>query len=219
MANVEKPVSERVRETIAIGLTVYDNKGEKVGKVENFDRDTGYMTVRFNPFPEKVLYIPVRLITNIDPRELYLSLSRDELHRDYAHPPPRSTRIQVEYGLEVAVTTEPSGYDGRPVVVQRAAIDDLKKAIAVGDRVLTSDLTELGTITQYDPTKASMWVARDVATAWKDPALEVSVTLVDVVDRDTQVVYLVSSEADLQRMERIKPAYVISPEADGGNSR
>ncbi|MBV9282070.1 MAG: DUF2171 domain-containing protein, partial [Chloroflexi bacterium] len=162
MANVEGIITEDIAATIAPGQTVYDNEGKKVGTVDDVQRESGYLMVETNPFSEKDLYIPFKLITNIDPREMYLSISRDDLHRDYTNPPPRSTVVETVDGKETATTTEPSGYDGGPVVVDRAKIDHLKKHIATGDHVYTSDTNDLGTIKQYDPVTGWMMVEKGI---------------------------------------------------------
>ncbi|MBV9279008.1 MAG: PRC-barrel domain-containing protein [Chloroflexi bacterium] len=211
MANVEGIVTENVADTIAPGLTVYDNEGTKVGAVDDVDRATGYMMVGTNPFSSKDLYIPFGLITNIDPRELYLSRSKDELHRDYANPPARSTVVVDDDGKEVATTTEPSGYDGAPVVVERAKIDHLKKRIATGDQVYTSDSAGLGRIKQYDPATGWMMVERSSMSGKHD--LMVPVTVVDDVNTDEHEVQLAVSQADLQRMQHLEPANVVFVQA------
>ena len=212
MTNSRAIVSEDISNTIAIGQQVYDKAGTKVGAVDMIDRPKGYITVharplpekRDNPFSEKSFYVPFRLITNIDPQELFLSVSREELHRDYANPPPRSTRVYDEDGREIAITTEPSGYDGAPIVVLRIRLDPLKKAITVGDHVFTSERTELGTITQYDPATGRIWIAGDETEC--EPNMQVPVAVVSAVDREAHRVYLVSSQADLARLQHLETA-------------
>ncbi|MBV9279585.1 MAG: DUF2171 domain-containing protein [Chloroflexi bacterium] len=211
MANIEGIITQDIRNTIAPGLTVYDNESKKVGTVDDVDRATGYLMVHSNPFAEQDLFIPFSLITNIDPRELYLSRSRDELHRDYANPPARSTLVVDEDGKETATTTEASGYDGSPIVVDQARIDHLKKRIATGDHVYTADMVDLGTIKQYDPATGWMLVDEGIMSGKHD--LMVPVTVVDNVDRDAQLVYLAVSRADLQRMQHVEPANVVFVEA------
>ena len=76
MANIDGIITEDIGETIAISQTAYDNDGRKVGTVDFVDRANGYVLIQTNPFASRDLYIPFSLITNIDPRELYLSLSR-----------------------------------------------------------------------------------------------------------------------------------------------
>jgi hypothetical protein len=211
MANIEGTITEDISNTIAPGQTVYDNEGTGIGTVDSVDRQTGYLMVESNPFSEKDLYIPFSLITNIDPRELYLSLSRDELHSEYANPPARDTLVEDFDGKTTATTTEPSGYDGTPLVVEQAKIDHLKKRIATGDQVFTSDMVDLGAIKQYDPATGWMMVEKGVMSKHD---LMVPVTVVDSVNRDSREVYLVASQADLQRMQHLEPANVVFPQAE-----
>lgn len=212
MANVEGTVTEDIAGTIAIGQTVYDNEGNKLGIVDNVNRTTGYLMVQTNPFSEKDVYIPFRLITNIDPRELYLSRSKDELHRDYANPPARSTFVEDVDGQETATTTELSGNDGTPVVVGQARIDHLKKRIAAGDHVYTSDMRDLGKITQYDPVTGWMMVEKGALADKHD--LMVPVTVIEDVNRDSHEVYLVTSQADLERIQHPELADVVFVQAE-----
>jgi hypothetical protein len=201
MADAQGMIIENIQDTITPGLTVYDSEGKKVGTVLRIHRIPGYFQVQASPFSQKDLHVPFRLITNIDARELYVSVSRDKLHRDYANPPPRSTQVEDEDGTEMAVTTEPSGYDGAPIVVRRARVNDLRRAITAGARVFTSDPTELGTVKHYDPATGWIWITRS-----NEPGLRVPVAIVDVVDGETHEVHLVSSEADLERLEHLEPA-------------
>lgn len=219
MTTIEGIVTENIRNTIVPGQRVYGSDGETVGWVDNVYHETDYFTVQARPSPEKRdnplalhrFYVPFRLITNIDPRELYLSVARDDLDRDYANPPARSTFVEDVDGREVATTTESSGYSGAPIVVERVRIDQLKKRIAIGDHVFTSESTDLGAVKQYDSLTGWMLVER--GAPWNTRDLMVPVTVVDDVDRQTRAVYLVSSEADLQRMQHLEPADVVFVDA------
>ena len=211
MANIDGIITEDIGETIAISQTAYDNDGRKVGTVDFVDRANGYVLIQTNPFASRDLYIPFSLITNIDPRELYLSLSRDELKSGYADPPARFTMIGSVGGKEAAITIEASGYGGSPVVVERSKIHKLKKRVAVGARVFTSDMVDLGTVSRYDP--ATGWMMIDNGGPFGGPNLLLPVTIVEDVDTDSQYVYLVFSQADLERRQHLEPANVIFVEA------
>lgn len=203
MSNTNGIITESVRDSIVAGQVVYGSDGKESGTVDVIDPENGYFMVEKNLFSERDLYVPFRLITNIDPRELYVSVPRADLYRDYANPPPRTTHVEIEDGHEVATTTEPSGYDGTPIVVRRARVADLKENLAVGDYVLSSDLRELGVIKHFDPAKEWMWVVADVLV--KGSGMKVPVALVDVVNRDTNEVFLIMSEADLREREHLEP--------------
>jgi ribosomal 30S subunit maturation factor RimM len=211
MANIEGVITEDIAATIGIGLNVYDNEGKKLGSVDDVDRKTGYFMVQVNPFSEKELYIPFNLITNIDPRELYVSRSKDELHREFSTPPAHTTVVEAYGGHETAITTESSGYDGYPVVVERAKIDKLRKHIHTGNHVYTTEMADLGKIKKYDSVTGWMLIEKGVLSQKHD--LMVPVTVVDYVDHDTGEVYLAASKADLDRMQHLEPADVVFVEA------
>ena len=214
MPNIEGIVTENIRSTIAPGLMVYDKGGSKVGDVIDVNRHTGYFTVEIapftdkeRPFAEQYLYVPFRLITNIDPRELYLSPAKDELLQQFADPPARTITVEGVGGSEMAVTTQPSGYDGAPIVVERVSISNLRKRIATGDHVYTSDGVELGKIKQYDSFTGWMLVEKGLPPNKNDLMVPVSVAA-DVNDTNHEV-RLVTSQADLQRMQHLEPANVV----------
>ena len=210
---------EDLKNTIALGQTIYDNAGEKVGTVDDLDRPTGWLKSEINPFSDAALYIPFNMITNIDPKgprsgvekrgddmELYLSRSKEELRRDYTTPPARTTQVDKVAGETVATTWEPSGYDGTPLIVAEAKLDKLRDRITVGDLVLTADMVDLGTIKRYDATTGWMMIGKSLQ-ARND--LLVPITLVSHVDGDVHEVYLAASRADLRGMQHLEPADVV----------
>lgn len=206
MADTKGTITEDVANSIALGQTIYDNAGEKVGTVDDLDRPTGWLKSEVNPFSDAALYIPFRMITNIDPKELYVSRSKEELRRDYTTPPARTTQVDKVAGETVATTREPSGYDGTPLVVAEAKLDKLRNSITVGDLVLTADMVDLGTIKRYDGTTGWMMIGKSLQ-ARND--LLVPITLVSRVDNDVHEVYLASSQADLRGMQHLEPADVV----------
>src|SRR5689334_1711739 len=94
MADKYGVVIENVKQKIAPGQEVYDIDGHKLGVVDQYDLQAGWMKVEKGTFVPRDLYIPFSAITSIDPREIYLSLSKDMLQRDYASPPPRTTVLE-----------------------------------------------------------------------------------------------------------------------------
>src|SRR5579871_4192004 len=97
MADENGLVVEDIRQRLQPGQQVYDLDGERVGYVDQFDLGAGWMTVESGNLVFKALYIPFSAITAIDPREIYLSLPKDDLRRNHASPPARTTTI-VEGG-------------------------------------------------------------------------------------------------------------------------
>jgi len=206
MADTKRTITEDVANNLTLGQTIYDNAGERVGTVDDLDRPTGWLKVETNPFSDKALYLPFSMITNIDPRELYLSASKAELRRDYTNPPARTTDVEKVLGETIATTRQPSGYDGTPLIVEEAKLDKLRNRITVGDLVLTADMVDLGTISRYDRTTGWMMIGKSLQA--KNDLL-VPVTLVSHVDSEQREVYLAASRADLRGMQHLEPADVV----------
>jgi hypothetical protein len=83
MKDADGMTTDEILDSITAGQIVYDADGEKVGTVDAVDRAAACMRIETNPFSESALCIPVDLIQTMDPRELFLSRTRDELRRDY----------------------------------------------------------------------------------------------------------------------------------------
>jgi len=206
MADTKGTITEDVASSIALGQTIYDNAGEKIGTVDDLDRPTGWMKAETNPFSDADLYIPFNLVRSVDPRELYLSRSKEELRREYANPPARTTHVETIAGETVATTRQPSGYTGAPIVVEEANLDKIRKRVTEGDLVLTSDQIDLGTVKRYDATTGWMMIGKGLQT--KNDLL-VPITVVSHVDRDLAEVYLAASRADLRGMQHLEPVDVV----------
>ena len=58
------------------GLKAYDANGALLGSVEAIDWIAGLMQVATNPFFEEPIAVPLRLITAVNARELFLSFTR-----------------------------------------------------------------------------------------------------------------------------------------------
>ncbi|HLJ67199.1 MAG TPA: hypothetical protein VKX16_07545 [Chloroflexota bacterium] len=219
MTTVNGIVFQNIKQAIAPELSVYDNAGTKLGEIDEVDRETGYFTVKMPPFADMerafdktTLVVPFRLITNIDPRELYLALCRDELLAQYANPPARSVVVEGAVGSETAVTSEPSGYDGSPMVVEQVFINSLRNRLTVGDHVLAADGVDLGTIKRYDSLTGWMLVEKGPPPRKHD--VMVPVWVAAHVNEEAHQVRLVTSQADLQRMQHMEPANMVFAEAD-----
>jgi hypothetical protein len=217
MSNYEGTITLDIRQYMDYGLEVYDVDSNKVGNVDSYDRNAGYMTVQSNPFSNKDLYIPFSAITHIDPREVFVSKSKDELHREYSSPPPRNTlveeKIDIDTGEDVsrAITSEPSGYDGSPVVVDMANVGKLSHHIAPGFHVYTSEMDVVGTVKQYDRESKRLLVERGM---FSKHDLFIPVALVDSVNREDRDIYLAVSSDDLKRMQNGGPGEVVIVEVE-----
>lgn len=204
--NEEAVVIVNVRDYMDNGLDVYDAEKKRVGTVLTFDKVAGYMTVRPRPFSERFLYIPFSAITHIDRREAFVEGTREELDSAYSTPPPRDSvlhpRTDPDTGEDesVAVTSEPNGYDGSPVVVDVAKIGRMAHHIAPGFHVRTNEQEDIGTIKQFNRSTGWMVVERGLLS--KHDVI-VPLVAVDKVDRDHRIVYLAVSSADLERYSRV----------------
>jgi hypothetical protein len=83
MKDADGMTTEEILGAISVGQLVYDADGETVGSVAAIDRVASCMRIETNPFSEPPLCIPIDLIRSIDPRELFLSRTREDLRRDY----------------------------------------------------------------------------------------------------------------------------------------
>lgn len=206
MSEQNDTITEDIANSIILGQTIYDVESAKVGTVDDVDRVTGWFKAEVNPFSDKELYIPFKLITNIDPKEVYLSRTKDELRRDYASPPARTTRVDTVLGEKIAKTREASGYDGAPIVVDEANVEKNRQRIGEGYVVVSSDEVALGTVKQYDPTTGWMLIGK---TTLSRNELLVPVTVVSEVNRQFGEVHLAVSAADLNAMKHLEPVDVV----------
>lgn len=195
--NVAGTITVDIRDMITADQNVLDSTGAKVGDVGDVDLATGWFTVFSGPLADQAFYVPFKLITNIDPHELFLSVSRDDLVRDYATPPARTTAVQGE----AATTTQQSGYgDGAPVVVSQTRLDAFRNKISTDFEVFTSDLTDLGRVREYDAATGLMVLAKGPFS--KHDVL-VPISAVYDVDAELGNVTLIASKADVERMKPV----------------
>lgn len=199
-------ITQNVADDLVLEQTVYDITGEKVGTVDDIDRDTGWFKLEINPLSDKDLYIPFKLVTNVDPKEVYLSATKVTIHREFSEPPPRATQVHNVDGQEIATTRQASGYDGTPIIVDEVNIDKLRKGIGEGYAVVTSDDVSLGTIKRYDPLTGWILVGKTALTKYD---IVVPVTVVSRIERQFGSVHLAVSEADLTAMKHTEPVDVV----------
>ncbi|HEX6507533.1 MAG TPA: hypothetical protein VF221_07870 [Chloroflexota bacterium] len=215
MPNNEGTIRLDIREYMDYGLDVYDANSKRVGSVDDFDRVAGYIMVRSNPFADRDLYIPFSIVTHIDPRDLFVSDTKQDLLRKYSDPPPRSILVEERTDVDTgeddsrAITSSPSGYDGTPVVVDEAKIGKLAHHIAPGFHVYSWDMESVGTVKQYDRETKQMLVERGV---FSKHDLRIPIAAIDMVDRDGRDIYLAISSADLKRMQNEGPGSIVTIE-------
>lgn len=77
------------------GATVYDAAGEKIGTIQAYDPDDGYLVVQKGLFFPKDLYIPATIVQTTDADgSVHVNLYTGDLKDDrYASPPARNSTI------------------------------------------------------------------------------------------------------------------------------
>jgi hypothetical protein len=212
VSEMARTITEDLSEGVKPGLSVFDMDASRIGYVDAADPDRGWLRVNTDPLDQKPLWIPYRLVTNVDKRELFVSVTKEDLRKEYSQPPARSTAVTTRGGRTIATTTEPSGYDGSAVEVAIVDVDDVKERIFCGYHIRTSDRRELGITKHYDPMIGFLQVRRGLLPG-RD--LLLPVTLVAEVDKDAGNVTLVVSEADIRRMQHPEPVDVVILQSGG----
>jgi hypothetical protein len=206
MEGTNLTIVQNVADNLITAQTVYDITGERVGTVDDIDRDTGWFKLEINPLSDKVLYIPFKIVTTIDPKELYVSATKEALYREFSNPPARFTTVETVDGQEIATTRQASGLDGTAIIVDEVNVDKVRKGIGEGYVILTSDEVSLGTIKRYDTATGWILVGKTALTKYD---LVVPVSVVSRIDRQFGAVHLAVSEADLKAMKHLEPVDVV----------
>lgn len=211
MANEQGMIVEDVRRFVSAGMHAFDAEGRRLGDVDQYDGIAGWLSVERLLPSDPELFIPYSRVKTIDPRELYVSLTKDELERDFTSPPARTTVVVPGDGLRPkVVTTEASGYTGTPIVVARADLERLRPQVQPGMSVLTWDNASLGKVHRYDPITGWMEVVKGLLER-RDMYLPL--TLVDSVDAVAKEIHLSVAGADVDRMTHTGPADILFVEA------
>jgi hypothetical protein len=185
------------RDMLAPMMNVFDTTSTKVGEVAGVDLGTGWIAIAPTPLSEEQYYVPITLITHIDPHELFLGATKDELKASYSTPPTRTTSVQGAGSEQTAVTTQRSGYGNESVVVLQAHVNELRDKVGTGFRVYTSDGTSLGAVRDYDAATGLMVLNKG---PFSKHDIIVPITVVDVVDAALGEIRLVASKADVEHM-------------------
>ena len=183
-----------------VGLTVYDSDGETVGYVHDVRPDQGWAEVGLAEFEIRKVWLPYRLVERVDQRGVFVSLTKEDLRERFEQPPPLRTEVVLRQGKTIAVTTEPNGYDGEPTVVSEVDIAEIKRQLAVGQRVSTSDAFDVGKIKELGA--GNDYLVIDKGVFWREQDMLLPVHLVASVHRGAREATLAVRRADL---ERIKP--------------
>ncbi len=200
-------IAPDVGRMIKPGLGVYDRGGRKVGFVDYAGEAHGWMQVESSELDLHKVWVPYRLVKSVDDREVIVTVSNLELHSEYGEPPARTVKVEKRDGRTFAVTTEPSGYDGEPVVVNEVELGKTRELLALGQQVWTSDDVEVGKIKEFDATMGYVLVEHGALARKRD--LLIPVHLVADVDRDNAQAKLAVRDADLKRMRRLEHVDVV----------
>jgi len=80
---------EAIAQRLAIGMTVYDATGARVGEITQYDTPRGLMVVESGIFKPRVLFVPFGAIQSADRETLtvYLTLPKDVIVKEHAMLP------------------------------------------------------------------------------------------------------------------------------------
>jgi hypothetical protein len=147
---------ENITAYLGDDMAVYDVRGHRLGTVVEYSRAAGYLVVGKNVLLPMDLYIPFGLISKLDRQAVYVSLSRDELMRDYATVPAAVVTIERSVDQEghtvsvASVLTVPNADNGHPIVVARVDVDAVMLHLAPGIAVYDARGSRVGTIKRLD---------------------------------------------------------------------
>lgn len=189
-------VVENIDAYLMDSMPVYDLNGDKVGDVKMFSTAAGYLMVGRGAIKEQDLYIPFRLIQSIDPHDIFVSETNDNLKAHYTNPPTISTIVEnrLVTGPTGTMTSHPyevqmveSGYDGKQAKLGSVNIDKISDRLAVGMAVYDVDGLRVGDITQYDTSRSLMVVEKGI---FNPKALLVPFSAIQDIDLGTFAVSL-----------------------------
>lgn len=148
-------VTEDIDTLMQVNKPVHDSNSKKVGKVTQYDLPAGYMQVKREGLEPYTFYIPFRLISSIDPRQIYLTVSEDTLITDYTVL-PQSEAVLTQWRdwrtgqQETTVARQMrSGYSGQEVLAFQQTYGVLANKLRAGMQVRDIEGTHLGKLHQF----------------------------------------------------------------------
>jgi hypothetical protein len=202
-------VIESIDQYLEDGMSVYDENGEKVGNVKMYSTTAGYLMVGTGAFEHEDLYIPFRLIHNIDPQEIFLSAPADMLASRFRQAPQTHTIVETRMisGPDGSTTpqtrevqTIESGYSGGSVELSAVDVGNVADRLAVGMVVYDSNAKRLGDITQYDSSRSLMVVEKGI---FNPRDLVVPFSAIKEIHPDVLTVYLSTPEDALLKQDSV----------------
>jgi hypothetical protein len=82
-----------VRDKIQAGTSVYDADDLKVGELDAYNRETGYMRIQKGTFSFKDLYLPVTSVAYLDDIGIHLTVTKNEIAHRFSHVPDIARRV------------------------------------------------------------------------------------------------------------------------------
>jgi hypothetical protein len=82
-----------VRDKIQVGTTVYDADDLKVGQIDAYDGETGYMRIQQGAFFFKDVFLPVTSVAYLNDEGIHLSVTKDEIAHRFSHLPDVARQV------------------------------------------------------------------------------------------------------------------------------
>jgi hypothetical protein len=80
------------REHIRVGASVFDADDLKLGVLDAFNRETGYMRIQKGALIFKDIFVPMTSVAYLDDRGIHLSMSQAEITNRFSHLPDVARR-------------------------------------------------------------------------------------------------------------------------------
>jgi hypothetical protein len=145
------------KDQIFDAMDVLDLDGDHVGKVVRYDVKLGYFETKGTFGGSR--YVPFTAIERIGADGVRLNVTRSYVANVYEHSPAVTPTFTPEGRLGKQATI-PSGWTGRPVPLDAAAINELKEKITIGSAVYDADNRKLGKIDAYDAKSGYMRIEK-----------------------------------------------------------
>jgi hypothetical protein len=76
-----------LRDQIHVGSSVFDDADKKLGDVEDYDPDTGYMHIKAGVLAPKEVFLPATTVAFVDERGVHLSLTKQAITDRFTRVP------------------------------------------------------------------------------------------------------------------------------------
>lgn len=149
------------KDQLLSGMDVFDVEGTKVGKVVRYNVALGYFETEGTFSGAR--YVPFWAIERIGPTGTHLNVTKSVVSEVYRHLPSVTPSLTPD-GKLTGTGTIQSGYTGRTVPLDAAALNVVREKIQIGTRVMDADGKNLGTIEAYDGKTGYMRIEKEGLT-------------------------------------------------------